>query len=93
LHGHCRLAGVEFVARGHLIWVRKIALSGNLIHQSDRGIQDFAIRYAERLGEVAISPSLGSVGDSHDNAVAETNKGLYQGPWRNIEAVEHATFE
>ena len=54
-----------------------------------------AIRYADRLAEVGIDPSVGSVGDPYDNALAETINGLYktelirqQGPWRRIEAVE-----
>jgi transposase InsO family protein len=70
-----------------------------LIHHSDRGVQYVSIRYTERLSEVGITPSVGSVGDSYDNALAETIIGLYktevirqQGPWRNIEAVEFATL-
>ena len=58
-----------------------------------------SIRYADRLSEVGIEPSVGSVGDSYDNALAETINGLYktevirrQGPWRNIEEVEFATL-
>ena len=63
-------------------------------------MQYVAIRYADRLSEASIAPSVGSVGDSYDNALAETINGLYktevirqQGPWRNIEAVEFATLE
>jgi len=59
-----------------------------------------AIRYADRLADVGIDPSVGSVGDSYDNALAETINGLYKtelirqkGPWRGIEAVEFATLE
>ena len=70
-----------------------------LIHHSDRGTQYVSIRYADRLNEAGIEPSVGSVGDSYDNALAETINGLYktelirqQGPWRNIEAVEFATL-
>jgi len=70
-----------------------------LIHHSDRGVQCLSIRYAERLQEAGIEPSVGSVGDSCDNALAETINGLYktevirqQGPWRNIEDVEFATL-
>jgi transposase InsO family protein len=69
-----------------------------LIHHSDRGVQDVSIRCTERLGEVGITPSVGSVGDSYDNALAETIIGLYktglirqQGPWKNIDDVEFAT--
>ena len=72
----------------------------NLIHHSDRGVQYLAIRYTERLAEAGIEPSVGSVGDSYDNALAETIIGLYKteviyrrGPWRNVEAVEFATLE
>ena len=70
-----------------------------LVYHSDRGVQYISIRYAERLSNVGIEPSVGSVGDSYDNALAETINGLYktevirqQGPWRNIEAVEFATL-
>jgi transposase InsO family protein len=70
-----------------------------LIHHSDRGVQYVSIRYTERLGEVDITPSVGSVGDSYDNALAETIIGLFktevirqQGPWQNLEAVEFATL-
>ena len=70
-----------------------------LIHHSDRGRQYVSIRYADRLNEAGIEPSVGSVGDAYDNALAETINGLYktelirqQGPWRNIEAVEFATL-
>ena len=72
----------------------------DLIHHSDRGVQYLSIRYTDRLSEVGIAPSVGSVGDSYDNALAETINGLYktevirqQGPWRNIEDVEFATLE
>jgi transposase InsO family protein len=72
----------------------------NLIHHSDRGVQYLSIRYTERLVEAGIEPSVGSVGDSYDNALAETIIGLYKtelihrrGPWRNAEAVEFATLE
>lgn len=71
-----------------------------LIHHSDRGVQYLSIRYSERLGEAGIEPSVGSVGDSYDNALAETIIGLYKtelirkrGPWRNPDAVEYATLE
>ncbi len=74
--------------------------SDRLIHHSDRGVQYLSIRYTERLGEVGIVPSVGSVGDSYDNALAESVIGLYKtevikrrGPWRHLEAVEFATLE
>ena len=72
---------------------------GGLVHHSDRGSQYVSIRYTERLGEVGIEPSVGSVGDSYENALAETINGLYKaelihqrGPWRSSEAVESATL-
>lgn len=73
---------------------------GGLIHHSDRGSQYVSIKYTERLAEAGIEPSVGSVGDSYDNALAETINGLYKaelihrrGPWRSYEAVEFATLE
>jgi transposase InsO family protein len=74
--------------------------SDDLIHHSDRGTQYLSIRYSERLAEAGITASVGSVGDSYDNAMAETINGLYKtevirkrGPWRNVEEVEYATLE
>ena len=71
-----------------------------LIHHSDRGSQYLSIRYTERLRDAAIEGSVGSVGDSYDNAMAETIIGLYKtelvwprGPWRTIEALELATLD
>ena len=71
-----------------------------LIHHSDRGSQYLSIRYTERLAEADMDASVGSVGDSYDNALAETINGLYKtevirrrGPWKNIEEVEYATLE
>lgn len=71
----------------------------HLIHHSDRGIQYLSIRYTERLREAGIEPSVGSVGDSYDNALAESIIGLYKtevirhiGPWRNMEDVEFETL-
>ena len=70
---------------------------GGLVHHSDRGSQYVSIKYTERLAEAGIEPSVGSVGDSYDNALAETINGLYKaevvhrrGPWRSFEAVEFA---
>jgi len=72
----------------------------NLIHHSDRGVQYVSIRYTERLAEAGIEPSVGSVGDSYDNALAESVIGLYKaeviyrlGPWRNCEHVEFETLD
>jgi len=71
-----------------------------LIHHSDRGVQYVSIRYTERLGEAGIEPSVGSRGDSYDNALAESIFGLFKaeviwpnGPWKNLEEVEFATLE
>ena len=73
---------------------------GGLVHHSDRGSQYVSIKYTERLVEAGVEPSVGSVGDSYDNALAETINGLYKaevihrrGPWRSFEAVEFATLE
>ena len=75
-------------------------VSGKLVHHSDRGSQYVCIKYSERLAEAGVEPSVGSVGDSYDNALAETINGLYKaevihrrGPWRTLEAVEFATLE
>ena len=76
------------------------ATSDELVHHSDRGSQYLSIRYTERLAEAGVEPSVGSVGDSYDNALAESVIGLYKtevirrrGPWRQLEAVEFATLE
>jgi transposase InsO family protein len=73
---------------------------GGLTHHSDRGSQYVSIRYTDRLLDAGIEPSVGSVGDSYDNALAETVIGLFKtevirrrGPWRPLEAVEYATLE
>jgi len=70
-----------------------------LVHHSDRGVQYLSIRYTERLAQAGIERSVGSVGDSYDNALAESIIGLYKtevirrrGPWRGIDAVEFATL-
>jgi transposase InsO family protein len=70
-----------------------------LIHHSDHGGQYLSVRYTERLAEAGIAPSVGTVGDSYDNALAESVNGLYkteviyrQGPWRHADAVEIATL-
>ncbi len=82
------------------IWARKD--TSELIHHSDRGCQYLSIRYSERLAEAGIEASVGSVGDSYDNALAETVNGLYKtevirhpnkGPWKTIDEVEYATLE
>ena len=79
---------------------RKPVRGGGLVHHSDRGSQYLSIKYTERLAQAGMEPSVGSVGDSYDNALAETVNGLYKaevihrrGPWRSFEAVEFATLE
>lgn len=76
------------------------SLGSGLVYHSDRSSQYVSIRYTERLTEAGIEPSVGSVGDSYDNALAETIIGLFKtevinrrGPWRSFEAVEYATLE
>ena len=71
-----------------------------MVHRSDRGVQYVSIKYSERLAAAGIEPSVGSVGDSYDNALAETVIGLFKtevihrrGPWRSFDAVEYATLE
>jgi putative transposase len=81
------------------IWRRQAQLEG-LVHHSDRGGQYLSIRYTERLAEAGAVTSVGSRGDSYDNALAETIIGLYKtelvrrrGPWRGLDEVEYATLE
>ena len=82
------------------LYARRSGREGELVHHSDRGSQYVSIRYSERLAEAGIEPSVGSTGDSYDNALAETINGLYKaeiihrrGPWKTREAVELATLE
>ena len=79
---------------------REEETSERLVHHSDRGVQYLSIRYTERLAEAGIEPSVGSKGDSYDNALAESVIGLFKtevirqrGPWRSLEDVEFATLE
>ena len=97
-----RTAHASFVldALEQAIHDRRPVHRGGLVHHSDRGSQYVSIRYTERLAEAGIEPSVGSVGDSYDNALAESINALYKaevihrrGPWRNIVAVEFATLE
>ena len=81
------------------LYERSRSSGSELIHHSDRGSQYLSIRYTERLAAAGIEPPVGSVGDSYDNALAETIIGLYKtevirqrGPWRSLEAVEFATL-
>ena len=79
---------------------REDARQERLVHPSDRGTHYLSIRYTERLAEAGIEPSVGSRGDSYDNALAESVIGLFKtevirrrGPWRSHEDVEFATLE
>jgi putative transposase len=81
------------------IWRRQTQLDG-LVHHSDRGVQYLSVRYTERLAQAGAACSVGSRGDSFDNALAETTIGLYKtelirrrGPWRSIDDLELATLE
>lgn len=79
---------------------RNIENNETLVHHSDRGSQYVSVAYTDRLNEAGVNPSVGSVGDSYDNALAETINGLYKtelvynlGPWRSIEQLELATLQ
>ena len=96
-----RTAHTDFVldALEQALHQRRPEQSG-LIHHSDRGSQYVSIKYTERLAEAGLEPSVGSVGDSYDNALAETINGLYKaevihrsGPWKSFDAVEFATLK
>ena len=93
-------AGFVLDALEQAIHDRKPVSGGGIVHHSDRGVQYVSTKYTERLAEAGLVPSVGSVGDSYDNALAETINGLYKaevihrrGPWRTLEAVEYATLE
>ena len=93
-------AGFVLDALEQAVHQRRPVRGSGLEHHSDRGSQYLAIRYTKRLAEAGIEPSVGSVGDSYDNALAETINGLFKaevihrrGPWRSFEAVEYATLE
>ena len=100
-----RLSGsmrTDFVldALEQALYARQPKRDSSLIHHSDRGSQYVSIRYSERLAEAGVEPSVGSKGDSYDNALAETINGLYKAelihrraPWKTKEAVELATLE
>jgi len=82
------------------LYARQPERDESLIHHSDRGSQYVSIRYTERLAEAGIEPSVGSRGDSYDNALAETINGLYKteliyrrAPWKTVESLELATLE
>jgi putative transposase len=93
-------AGFVLDALEQALHDRRPTRRDGLIHHSDRGVQYVSIKYTERLAEAGIEPSVGSVGDSYDNALAETVIGLFKaeviqrrGPWRSFEPVEFATLE
>lgn len=93
-------AGFVLDALEQAVHERRPVKGTGLVHHSDRGSQYLSIKYTERLAEAGIEPSVGSVGDSYDNALAETINGLFKaevihrrGPWRSFEAVEYATLE
>jgi putative transposase len=95
LHAELALDALEMA-----IWRRQRQDLSSLIHHSDRGVQYLSIRYTERLEEAGAMRSVGSRGDSYDNALAEAVNGLYKaevirkrGPWRSLEQVELATAE
>ena len=84
--------------RGKAMYFREVGDGRG--HHSDTGVQYLSIRYTERLQDAGIDPSVGSVGDSYDNATAESVIGLFktevfrkQAPWRGLEAVEIATLQ
>jgi putative transposase len=95
LHAELALDALEMA-----IWRRQQHDLAGLIHHSDRGVQYLSIRYTERLADAGAVCSVGSRGDSYDNALAEAVNGLYKaelirtrGPWRSLEQVELATAE
>jgi len=93
-------AGFVLDALEQALYDRRPASGSGLVHHSDRGSQYLSIKYTERLAEAGLEPSVGSVGDSYDNAMAETINGLYKaevihrcGPWKSMDAVEYATLD
>ena len=93
-------AGFVLGALEQAVHERRPVRGMGLVHHSDRGSQYLSSKYTERLAEAGIEPSVGSVGDRYDNALAETINGLIKaevihrrGPWRSFEAVEYATLE
>lgn len=95
LHADLALDALEMA-----IWARRGRRLDGLVHHSDRGVQYLAIRYTERLAEAGAVSSVGSRGDSYDNALAESFNGLYKtelirhaGPWKGQDDLEHATLD
>jgi putative transposase len=94
-HASCVLDALE-----QALHQRRPVRNNWLVHLSDRGSQYLALRYTDRLAEACVQPSVGSVGNTYDTALAETINGLFKaevirrrGPWRSMEAVEFATLE
>jgi putative transposase len=97
---HSMRADFVLDALEQALYARQPEPGDGLVHHSDRGSQYVSIRYSERLVEAGIEPSVGSKGDSYDNALAETVNGLYKtelihrrAPWKTLESVELATLE
>ena len=98
-------AGFVLDALEQAVHERRPTKGMGLVHHSDRGSQYLSLKYTERLADAGIEPSVGSVGDCYDNALAETINGLFKaevihrrgpwrrGPWRSFEAVEYATLK
>jgi putative transposase len=95
-------ADLALDALEHALWQRARQAQDvtGVVHHSDRGVQYLSIRYTERLATAGAVPSVGSIGDSYDNAAAESTIGLFKtelirrrGPWRSIDDVELATLE
>ena len=92
-------AGFVLDALEQALHARRPASGSGLVHHSDRGSQYVSIKYTERLAEAGLEPSVGNVGDSYDNALAETINGLYKaevihrrGSWKTMDAVEYDTL-
>ncbi len=97
---HSAKTGFVLDALEQALHARQPVSNGEMVHHSDRGVQYVSFKYTQRLQDAGIQPSVGSVGDSYDNALAETVIGLYKtevirrlGPWRNLEALELTTLE
>jgi transposase InsO family protein len=97
---HSAETGFVLDALEQALHARQPGKDKRLIHHSDRGVQYLSLKYTDRLADAGLQPSVGSVGDSYDNALAETVIGLYKtevirrlGPWRSLEALELTTLE
>jgi len=97
---HRAETGFVLDALEQALHARQPATDKRLVHHSDRGVQYLSLKYTDRLADAGLQPSVGRVGDSYDNALAETVIGLYKtevirrlGPWRNLEALELTTLD